>query len=227
MAAAAFSTVGCAKTRHQNDARVGLVHFAFVTLCAHDAGDTRFHRGEQVVDMPAQCLVTPHVSRDARFEIALCRSCVDVIPSRKIELAQAADLQARSLAQADVELVSAEHSVFVWPGGWIAMTHSSYMWIDAAVLPGDRLVCDGIYQFAVLAYDAGRIGLYGDFAGSLGGAFEGLLSTNEVGGGGAFFVLGGHDLLQSSFASIHVVAAVMAFPERAFLGFGGEVWDGF
>ena len=94
MAAAAFSTVGCTKPRHQNDARVGLVHFAFVSLSAHDGGDTRFHRVEQVVDMPAQCLVTPHVPRDARFEIALCRSGVDVYASRKIELAQAADLQA-------------------------------------------------------------------------------------------------------------------------------------
>lgn len=116
MAAAAFSTVGSTKTRHQYDARVGLVHFAFVTLCAHDAGHTRFHRVEQIVDMPAQCLVTPHVPRDPRLEIAFCRSGVDVFASRKIELAQAADLQAHSLAQADVELVGAEHGVFVWPG---------------------------------------------------------------------------------------------------------------
>ena len=93
MAAAAISTVGRAKARHQNDARVGLVHFAFITLSAHDGGDTRLQRVEQVVDMPAQCLVTPHVPRDARFEIALCRSGVDVYASRKVEFAQAADLQ--------------------------------------------------------------------------------------------------------------------------------------
>lgn len=117
MAAAAISTVGCAKTRHQHDARVGLVHFAFVTLRAHDAGDTRFHRVKQVVDMPAQCLVIPHVSGDARFEIALCRSGVDVIAGWKIKLAQAADLQAYRLVQVDVELVGAQHGGFVWPGG--------------------------------------------------------------------------------------------------------------
>ncbi len=94
MAATAISAVGCAKPWHQHDARVGLVQFAFVTLGAHDIGDTRFHRREQVVDMPTQSLVTPHVPGDARLEIALCRSGVDVFPSRKIELAQAADLQA-------------------------------------------------------------------------------------------------------------------------------------
>ena len=72
MAAAAISTVGRAKTRHQNDARLGLIHFAFVTLGAHDGGDTRFHRVEQVVDMPVQCFVTPQVPCDTRFVITLC-----------------------------------------------------------------------------------------------------------------------------------------------------------
>jgi hypothetical protein len=113
MAAAAISAVGCAKSRHQHDARVGLVHFAFVTLGADDAGDTRFHRVEKIVNMSAQYLVTPHVPGDARLEIALCRSGVDVIASWKVELAQTADLQVHSLAQADVELVGAVHSMFI------------------------------------------------------------------------------------------------------------------
>lgn len=119
MAAAAISTVRRAETRYQNDARVGLVHFAFVVLRANDVGDTRFHGIEQVVDMPAQCLVSPHVPGDACFEIAFCRAGVDVFARWKIELAQAADSQAHRLAQADVELVGAEHGVFVWPGGGV------------------------------------------------------------------------------------------------------------
>lgn len=113
MAAAALATVGRSKPRYQDDARVGLVHFTFVMLCAHDAGHARFHRVEQVVDMPAQRLVPPHVPGDPCLEIALCRAGVDVFARRKIELAQAADLQAHSLTQADVELVGAEHRVFV------------------------------------------------------------------------------------------------------------------
>ncbi len=123
MAAAAIATIGRAKTRHQNDARAVLVQFAFVPGGAQDAGDLGFHCVEQVIDMPAQCLVASQVSRDACFVIAFCRAGVDILASRKIEFAQAADLQAQGLTQVDAELVGAEHGVFVWLGGGIVVSH--------------------------------------------------------------------------------------------------------
>jgi hypothetical protein len=44
-----------------------------------------------------------------------------------------------------------------------------------------------IDQFPILPDDAGRIGLYGDFARALRGPFNGFLGADQVRGCGAFF----------------------------------------
>ena len=116
MAAATPCAIRCAKSGQRNDAVRCLIQTALVRFGAHHCGYADAGCGKQIVDMPAQGFLAPQMASHAGFEIALRRSGVDVIPSRKIELAQAADLQAQGLAQADVELVGAEQSAFVWSG---------------------------------------------------------------------------------------------------------------
>lgn len=99
------------ETRGRDGARRRLVERAFFAIRTPHFGHLDARCDEQVVDVPADFFLVAQMPRDARLERAFGRAGVDIVPRRKLELAQTADSQESRFGQMNPELVGAGQGV--------------------------------------------------------------------------------------------------------------------
>lgn len=109
MAAATAAAIGGAEARRHDSAAGLLVQAAFRFIGAPHGKHFHTRCGEQPVDVPVHALLATQMPGDARFEVATGAARIDVAARRKVEAAEAADLQFDRVTQFDRHLIGDAH----------------------------------------------------------------------------------------------------------------------